>query len=78
MAKNGIFLDKQTAREIGQALWQIRAEKHLYLRHVVKATNILSDVIEGMELGKFIQYGTIRKLINFYGKKMRITFEENT
>ena len=76
MSKNGLFLDKQTSYEIGQALWQMRAEKHLYLRHVVKATNIPSDVIEGMELGKFIQYGTIRKLINFYGKTMRIVFED--
>ena len=76
MAKNGIFLDKQTAREIGQALWQMRTEKHMYLRHVVKATHIPSEVIEGMEIGKFIQYGTIRKLINFYGKKMKITFED--
>ena len=76
MSKNGIFLDKQTAREIGQALWQMRAEKHLYLRHVVKATNIPAEVIEGMEIGKFIQYGTIRRLINFYGKKMRIVFED--
>ena len=49
MAKNGIFLDKQTAREIGQALWQMRAEKHLYLRHVVKETHIPAEVIEGME-----------------------------
>ena len=76
MSKNGLFIDKQTSYEIGQALWQMRAEKHLYLRHVVKATNIPSDVIEGMEIGKFIQYGTIRKLINFYGKKMRITFDD--
>ena len=76
MSKNGIFLDNQTAREIGQALWQMRTEKHMFLRTVSNRTNVPERVIEGIEIGKFIQYGTIRKLINFYGKKMRITFED--
>ena len=76
MSKNGIFLDNQTAREIGQALWQIRTEKHMFLRTVSNRTNVPERVIEGIEIGKFIQYGTIRKLINFYGKKMKITFED--
>ena len=76
MSKNGIFLDNQTAREIGQALWQMRTEKHMFLRTVSNRTNVPERVIEGIEIGKFIQYGTIRKLINFYGKKMKITFED--
>ena len=76
MSKNGIFLDNQTAREIGQALWQIRTEKHMFLRTVSNRTNVPERVIEGIEIGKFIQYGTIRRLISFYGKKMRITFED--
>ena len=76
MSKNGIFLDNQTAREIGQALWQIRTEKHMFLRTVSNRTNVPERIIEGIEIGKFIQYGTIRKLINFYGKKMRIVFED--
>ena len=76
MSKNGIFLDNQTAREIGQALWQMRTEKHMFLRTVSNRTNVPERVIEGIEIGKFIQYGTIRKLINFYGKKMRIMFED--
>ena len=76
MSKNGIFLDKQTAREIGQALWQIRTEKHMFLRTVSNRTNVPERVIEGIEIGKFIKYGTIRRLINFYGKKMKITFED--
>ena len=76
MSKNGIFLDNQTAREIGQALWQMRTEKHMFLRTVSNRTNVPERVIEGIEIGKFIQYGTIRRLISFYGKKMRITFED--
>ena len=76
MSKNGIFLDNQTAREIGQALWQIRTEKHMFLRTVSNRTNVPERVIEGIEIGKFIQYGTIRRLISLYGKKMRITFED--
>ena len=76
MSKNGIFLDNQTTREIGQALWQMRQEKHMFLRTVSNRTNVPERIIEGIEIGKFIQYGTIRRLIAFYGKKMRITFED--
>ena len=54
MAEKNYSLDKQTKRQIGAALWQIRYEKHLYLKNVTTATNIPSRIIEGMELGKFI------------------------
>ena len=54
MAEKNYSLDKQTKRQIGAALWQIRYEKHLYLKNVTTATNIPSRIIEGMELDKFI------------------------
>ena len=76
MPEKNYSLDKETKRQIGGALWQIRYEKHLYLRNVTAATAIPSRIIEGMELGKFIQYSALRKLSEFYGKKIKITFEQ--
>lgn len=75
MPEKNYSLDKETKRQIGEALWQIRYEKHLYLKNVTALTNIPSRIIEGMELGKFIQYSALRKLSEYYGKKIKITFE---
>ena len=68
-------LDKQTKRDIGAALWRLRHEKHLYVKNVSAKTNIPCRIIEGMELGKFIQYSALRMLTEFYDKKIKITFE---
>lgn len=76
MTKNGFILDKETVQQIGHELWQMRNEKRMYLRHVEKQTGVPSGVIECMEIGKFIQYGTIRRLVRFYGKRMRVVFED--
>ena len=78
MTKKGFLSDRETTRQIGHELWKMRDEKRLYIRHVEKQTGVPAYVIEGMEIGKFIQYGSIRKLTNFYGKKMRIVFDENS
>ena len=76
MSKNGIFLDKQTAREIGHELWLIRKQRGMYLHTVANRTNLPERIIEGMEIGKFIQFSAFRRLTEFYGKSMRIVFEE--
>lgn len=68
-------MDKQTIREIGRQLWQIRQEHGMYLHTVAFQTHIPEKVIEGMEIGKFIKYAPFRRLIEFYGKSMRIVFE---
>ena len=75
MAEKNYSLDKQTKRDIGAALWQIRYEKHLYLKNITAQTKIPMRIIEGMELGKFIQYGALRRLMEFYDKHIKITFE---
>ena len=75
MAEKNYSFDKQTKRDIGFALWQIRYEKHLYLKNITTQTKIPMRIIEGMELGKFIKYGALRKLMDFYGKKIKITLE---
>ncbi|MBQ8481446.1 MAG: hypothetical protein IJ532_02805 [Alphaproteobacteria bacterium] len=75
MKEKNYSLDKQTKRDIGAALWQIRYEKHLYIKNVAAKTELPARIIEGMELGKFIQYGALRRLAEFYEKRIKITFE---
>ena len=76
MSKNHeYFMDKQTMLEIGLSLWKLRCEKRFYLDKVEKETGIPKRIIEGLEIGKFLQYGTMRKLLQYYGKKIKITFE---
>ena len=71
----GCFIDKQTLREIGLELWKIRQENHMYLHTVAHQTKLPERIIEGMEIGKFLQYNAFRRLMDFYGKKMRIVIE---
>ena len=76
MSKNHeYFMDKQTMLEIGLSLWKLRCEKRFYLDRVERETGIPKRIIEGLEIGKFMQYGTMRKLLQYYGKKIKITFE---
>ncbi|MBR1841281.1 MAG: hypothetical protein IJ778_04045 [Alphaproteobacteria bacterium] len=76
MSTKPFNLDKQTIREIGRELWRMRQEKHMYIHAVARRTNLPERIIEGMEIGKFIKFSAIRRLTEFYGKKMRITFED--
>jgi len=75
MRINACCMDKQTIQEIGHQLWQMRQERRMYLHTVSFQTRIPERVIEGMEIGKFIKYAPFRRLMEFYGKKMTITFE---
>ncbi len=73
--KSCCFMDKETLREIGYELWKLRKQRGMYLKSVAFQTKLPERVIEGMEIGKFIQYTAFRRLSEFYGKKMRIVFE---
>ena len=74
MVKSYLF-DAQTKSEIGQALWQARHEKHLYINNVASSTGVPSKIIDGMELGKFMKYGSLRKLMDFYGKQVKVIID---
>lgn len=76
MARYEYFVDKETQKQIGMELWKMRREKHLRLRNVQTQTHIPADVIERIEIGRGLNYGIIRKLIAFYGKKMKVVFED--
>ena len=75
MTHINILLDKDEARKFGAQLQQIRHEKHLYLKNVATIIKVSPKIVEGMELGRFMRYGALRKLLKFYGKKVKITLE---
>ena len=74
MVKSYLF-DKQTKLEIGQELWRLRYDKRLYLTNVSVKNKIPCRIIEGMEPGKFMQYGSLRKLLDFYVKKVKVILD---
>ena len=67
MANN--FIDKQSIKEIGAALFQLRCQRNLFLYQVAKQTNMPAKVIEGIEIGRYLKLGKLRRLLEFYGKK---------
>lgn len=70
-----VGLDKTAMREFGRNLWLARQEKKLTLKQVAKKTNLPERIIDRMELGGFVQYSALRKLMEFYQKRARIIFE---
>ena len=69
------IIDKKAVKEIGAAFFKLRCEKSLFIYQVAKKTAMPEKVIEGIELGRYIKYGKIRRLAEFYGKKIYIAWE---
>ena len=74
MVKSYLF-DKQTKEEIGHELWRLRHERHLYLDNVSAQTHIPRKIIDSMELGKSMKYGSLRRLMEFYGKRVKVILD---
>ena len=69
------IIDKKAIKEIGAEFFKLRREKSLFIYQVAKKTAMPEKVIEGIELGRYIKYGKIRRLAKFYDKKIYITLE---
>lgn len=72
---NNYFIDKETIKEVGKALWVLRCEKKLKIYQVSEKTHIPIARIDLIELGLRFNFYDYRKLASFYGKNMRISFE---
>ncbi len=73
---NHVYLmDNESIRQLGEELWRLRRAKHLLLAQAEKQSGIPAKVIEGLELGRYLQYGYARKLLKFYGVNMKIVLE---
>ena len=68
-------IDKKAVKEIGLEFFKLRHEKSLFIYQVAKRTDIPEKIIEGIELGRYVKYGKIRRLAEFYGKKAHIALE---
>ena len=75
MTRLEYFVDRETQKQIRHELWKIRQEKRMLLHQVQSRTHIPERIIDGIETGRSLNYGMIRKLIKFYGKNMRVIFE---
>ncbi|MBR1841562.1 MAG: hypothetical protein IJ778_05485 [Alphaproteobacteria bacterium] len=69
------IIDKKAVKEIGAEFFKLRREKSLFIYQVAKKTAMPEKIIEGIELGRYIKYGKIRRLAKFYDKKIYITLE---
>ena len=69
------LMDRETLFQVGEELWRLRRERHLRLSQISKQLCIPEKEIEALEMGRHIQYGYMRKLEQFYGKKLRVTLE---
>ena len=69
------FLNKELVREIGFQFWLMHQEKQEKLEDVARKTHIPAYKIDLIELGKRFHLCDYRKLTEFYGKKMKISFE---
>ena len=75
MPKAPSFIDKQSVKNIGLTLFEERRTRNLYLYQVQRQTGIPAKIIEGLELGRFVKFSVLRKLTDFYGKKLKIFLE---
>ncbi len=65
-------LDKIIGRQLGAALWAERQQKGIRLNSIRVQTGLAPEVIDRIELGKAIIPTSIKKLLNFYNKKIKI------
>lgn len=75
MARFEYFIDKESLKEIGHNLWLMRQEKKLMVYQVASRIHVPERIIDRIEIGRGLNYGVVRRLTTFYGKKMRVVFE---
>ena len=72
---NNHFINKESREELGYALWLLRRERRLNLARLSRKINVPAHVIDDIERGRHFEFCAVYKLLDFYGKKMKIGFE---
>lgn len=70
------LINKEILAEICPLLKQLRFERQLSIEELHTATHISVREIKRIENGKFLTFSHFRCLLDFYGKKMRVVFED--
>ncbi len=65
-------LDKIIGRQLGAALWAERQKKGTRLNTIRVQTGLAPELVDRIELGKAIIPVSIKKLLAFYKKKIKI------
>ena len=69
------FINKQAREEIGYNLWLLRRKRNLNLQRLSLKTKIPIHTLDDIERGRHFEFCALYKIMNFYGKKIKITFE---
>lgn len=70
------IISKEILAEISPQLKQLRMNRQLSIEELQAATHISGRLLKRMEDGKCLTFSHFRRLLNFYGKKMRIVIED--
>ena len=72
---NNHFINRESREELGYALWLLRRERRLNLVRLSQKVNIPARVLDDIERGRHFEFCAVYKLLDFYGKKLKIVFE---
>jgi len=72
---NNHFINRESREELGYALWLLRRERRLNLARLSQKVKIPARVLDEIERGRHFEFCAVYKLLDFYGKKMKIGFE---
>lgn len=69
------LINKEILAEICPQLKQFRLNRQMSIEELQAATLISGRLLKRMENGKCLTFSHFRRLLDFYGKKMRIVLE---
>ena len=69
------LISKDILAEIGPQLKQFRLDRNLSLEELQDKTHLHIKLLRRMEKGQCLTFSAFRRLINFYGKKIKILLE---
>ena len=70
------LINKEIIKEICPQLKQLRLERGLSLEELSDAVRISVRMLKRIENNKCLCYNQLRRLLDFYGKKVRIVIED--
>ena len=70
------LINKEIIKEICPQIKQLRLERGLSLEELSDAVHISTKMLKRIENNKCLCYSQLRRLLAFYGKKVRIVFED--
>ena len=69
------LMSKEILEDICPQLKQLRLERGLSLEEVQALAHISGKLLRRVEQNKCLTFSCLRKLLDFYGKKMKISLE---